>query len=75
MILIGGVDDTTLNLKHSCCRISNIGLTMSDMPSGTFDLTDACRQRGMVAFGPRGNPISEFGPPDVNKYRMLYARY
>lgn len=70
MILIGGVDDTTLNLKQTCCRIKN-GLPVC---KSALDLTTAFKQRGAIAFGPKGNPCSPCGAPSVNKYPYLYAK-
>lgn len=66
MILIGGVDDYTLNLNYACCS-GNINST-------TMDMTTAFKQRGAIAFGPKGNACNPCGPPDINKYQYLYAR-
>lgn len=67
MILIGGVDDTTLDLQYACCT-GNVNPT-------TMDLTSAFKARGQIAFGPKGNPCCPCGPPSINKYPNLYYRF
>ena len=80
MILIGGVDDATLDLNYNCCLIKSRGKNpqcckfYSPIDYGVFDLTDAFKARGMVAFGPRGNPCNPCGPPSILEYPKLYAR-
>ena len=69
MILIGGVDDTTLDLKQTCCKINSsikYGYPLPHICKGAFDLTTAFKQRGAMGFTPM---------PNITKHPSAYGHY